>query len=103
MKRVITLLALTPMGLVDGWVLTLNKQVWNGEGDKGCTGGFKYGDGQLLEWDRAWYSDCCLHLYQDGKCKTQVGYSCGSWKKTLDQTVESFSVDSCGIFDKEKE
>lgn len=102
MKLLIPLLALTPMALVSGWDLVLDKQVWNGGGDQGCTGGFKYGNGELLEWDRAWYSTCCIHLYKDGKCKTQVGYSCASWKKTLDQTVESFKVDSCGILDKDR-
>lgn len=97
MKLSIALLALTPTALVNGWVLTLNKQVWDGSGNKGCTGNFKYGKGQLLEWDRAWYSTCCIHLYADGKCDKEVGYSCGSWKKTLSQTVESFKIDSCGV------
>lgn len=80
--------------VIHAWTLTLGGKVWNGGNNRGCTSS-PTSAGQQLDWSNAWYSDCCVHLYSDGSCGSQVGYSCNDWKKKLSQYVGSFKVDSC--------
>jgi hypothetical protein len=81
--------------LATAWTLQLGGDVWDGKGNQNCKGGFFHRKGEILSWDRAFISDCCVHLYQDAKCSHQVGYSCKDWDKTLGQTVGSFAVSDC--------
>jgi len=81
--------------LISGWTLQLGKDVWDGKGNKKCTGGFTHGKGEKMSWDRAIFSGCCIHMHADEKCGHEVGYSCKDWDKKLGQTVKSFVVTNC--------
>ncbi|KAF2730995.1 hypothetical protein EJ04DRAFT_514903 [Polyplosphaeria fusca] len=76
------------------WTLVLANRVWDGTGNKGCTPATTPA-GSTLDWDRAWLSDCCVHLYNDASCSSQVGYSCKDWKKTTSQRISTFKVTNC--------
>jgi hypothetical protein len=90
------LLALAALpSLISAWTLQLGGDVWDGKSNQGCKGDFTHVNGQMLSWDRSFFSDCCVHLYADHKCSHQVGISCPDWKKTLSQTVGSFKVTDC--------
>ncbi|KAF2013579.1 hypothetical protein BU24DRAFT_424579 [Aaosphaeria arxii CBS 175.79] len=83
----IALLAVAPAA-INAWTLTLGGNVWNGKGDRDCKASVT-AKGKALDWANAWYSSCCLHLYNDAGCTNQVGYSCNDWKKTLSQPVKA--------------
>jgi hypothetical protein len=79
---------------INAWTLVLGGQVFDGTGNRGCSR-VTANAGSRLDWDRATFSDCCVRLYSDSGCGTQVGYSCSDWEKNLGQNVRGFKVTSC--------
>ncbi|KAK1753304.1 hypothetical protein QBC47DRAFT_388174 [Echria macrotheca] len=90
--KLLTILSLTTAA--SAWTFTFSGGVRDGKGNKGCTG-ITHSKGQTFEWDRAFLSDCCIHLYDDNHCGNEVGFSCSDWKKTSSRDLYSFKVTNC--------
>src|SRR5262245_26648382 len=55
-----------------------------------------HGKGQRFEWDRSFWSDCCIKLYVNPYCSGEpAGDSCSDWKKTASVALLSYEVTSC--------
>ncbi|RMZ68331.1 hypothetical protein GMOD_00009943 [Pyrenophora seminiperda CCB06] len=87
------LLPLLPAA-INAWTLELGDQVYDGTESKVCTRATA-NLGSHMDWDRAWPSGCCLHLYADEICTTQNGYSCADWETNLRHDVKAFKVSNC--------
>lgn len=94
---VATLLALTLPSLtsaaawtfVDGYGHT-----FSGDKNRGCTAQ-DTNKGQEFSWNRGWFKDCCIHLYERRGCESEVGLSCPDWKKKSSKKLQSFKVTDC--------
>ncbi|KAG8841684.1 hypothetical protein FRC20_004887 [Serendipita sp. 405] len=67
----------------------------NGDNNKQCTS-ITHAAGQTFEWDRGFWSDCCVSLYTNRACNGDpAGYSCSDWKKAASVTLLSYKVTNC--------
>jgi hypothetical protein len=76
------------------WTFSYSGGVRDGKGDRGCTG-INHPKGAEFDWSNAWYSSCCLHLYDSSSCSNQVGYSCDDWKKKASQPIKGYKITDC--------
>ena len=74
---------------VDGYGHT-----FSGSKDKGCTAQDTRA-GQTFSWDRGFFEDCCIHLYETAGCGSEVGLSCKDWKKASSKVLRGFKVTNC--------
>lgn len=66
-----------------------------GDSNKKCTG-ISHKAGKDLEWDRGFWSDCCVSVYTNKDCSGDPqGYSCDDWTKTASVNLDSFKVTNC--------
>jgi len=85
---------LTLASSASAWTFVFSGGVRDGTGNKGCTA-INHARGQTFEWDRGFFSDCCIHLYDSSSCSNEVGISCPDWKKTASRDLKGFRVTNC--------
>jgi len=94
LKTVIILALAAP--LTSAWTFTYGnpRRVDDGRNNKGCTG-ISHARGVTFSWDRGWFESCCVRLYSDRSCRTQVGFSCKDWGRQSSQPLASYKVTDC--------
>ncbi|PVF92696.1 hypothetical protein CPB86DRAFT_790919 [Serendipita vermifera] len=66
-----------------------------GDNNRGCTR-ISHAKGKTFEWDRGFFSDCCISLYAGTTCSGDPqGYSCSDWKKAASLNLNSYKVTHC--------
>jgi hypothetical protein len=83
-----------------GWTLTYRDRsgrphIIDGQGNRGCTR-INHARGKLLEWDRPTFSNCCVRVWENGRCAgPPQGFSCPDWRKVTTIDLNSFMVTNC--------
>ncbi|KAI4257071.1 MAG: hypothetical protein L6R42_005872 [Xanthoria sp. 1 TBL-2021] len=65
------------------------RRVYDGKGNKACTAEITNA-GQEFSWDRGFFEDCCIRLYQTSSCGTQAA--------ALEQAAEVRALLEAGYF-----
>jgi len=76
------------------WTFSYTGGVRDGGGNRDCQA-INHPAGDTFDWSNAWYSDCCIRLYDSSSCSNQIGFSCDDWKKKASQAIKGWRVTNC--------
>ena len=89
------LLALALPSLTCAWTFVDGYgHTFSGSNNRDCTGSDTKAE-ETFDWDVGFFEDCCIHLYEDAACDSEVGFSCDDWKKAASKNLNSFRVTNC--------